>query len=96
MRDLAGFVILRAEGNAPPTMLAELPISDRERFQKERGFDYLDTATVIGRRYRYEVVSSTDDGYQSDPSNVVEFTRAILAPPPNPKNFALPNPTPLR
>jgi hypothetical protein len=95
MRDLAGFVILRAEGDARPTTLAEIPVSDRERFQKERRFDYVDSATLIGHTYRYQVVSTTDDGYRSNGSNAVKFTRVVPPPPPNPENFVLPKATPL-
>jgi hypothetical protein len=95
MRNLGGFIILRAEDDARPAMLAEIPISDRERFQKERRFDYIDTATLIGHTYRYQIVSATDDGYQGDPSNVVEFTRVVPARPPNPESFVLPKATPL-
>lgn len=95
MRNLGGFIILRTEDGARPAMLAEIPISDRERFQKERRFNYLDTATLIGHTYRYQVVSTTDDGYRGDPSNAAKLTRVVPAPPPNPENFVLPKATPL-
>jgi hypothetical protein len=93
MRDLAGFVVMRAEGDEPLKPLAELPITDRERFQQARSFEYLDAATAMAHAYRYEVISATDDGARSEPSNMVEFTRIAPPPPPNPETFALPSPT---
>ncbi len=95
MRDLAGFAVMRAQGRVPMTSVAELPITDRERFQKMDRFEWVDTATVIGSTYRYQVISMTDDGYRSDPSNEVAFTRVPPAAPPNPESFALPAPSPL-
>ncbi len=95
MRDLAGFAVMRAQGGMPMTSVAELPITDRERFQKMDRFEWVDTATVIGTTYRYQIISMTDDGYRSDPSNQVAFTRVPPAPLPNPANFALPAPSPL-
>jgi len=95
MRDLAGFAVMRGQGETPMTSVAELPITDRERFQKMDRFEWVDTATVIGSTYRYQIISMTDDGYRSDPSNEVAFTRVAPAAPPNPENFALPAPSPL-
>lgn len=95
MRDLAGFAVMRAQGGAPMTSVAELPITDRERFQKMDRFEWVDSATVIGTTYRYQIISMTDDGYRSDPSNEVAFARVAPAAPPNPENFALPAPSPL-
>ncbi len=95
MRDLAGFAVMRAQGSASMTRVAELPITDRERFQKMDRFEWVDAATVTGSTYRYQVVSTTIDGYRSDPSNEVAFTRVAPPSPPNPENFALPRPSPL-
>jgi predicted small lipoprotein YifL len=97
MRDLAGFIVLRAQGNQAMNPLVELPITDRERFHKEPRLDWVDTTTEIGSSYRYAVMSETSDGYKSVPSNTVEFSR--LAPPPaNPAHSAVPaapQPSPL-
>jgi len=95
MRDLAGFVVMRAQGETAMTPVAELPISDRERFQKIKGLEWVDTAAAMGSTYRYQVVSMTSDGYRSDPSNQVTFMRIAPPPPANPENFALPAPSPL-
>jgi hypothetical protein len=90
MRDLGSFVILRGTAAGSMTPLVELPVTDRERFSVERDFSYIDGATAMNGRYRYEVLSKTVDGYVSEPSNEVEFTRVKPAPAPNPDDFHLP------
>jgi len=95
LKDLAGFRLLRSEGNGPLTDLAELPVTDQERFQKIRRFAYIDTTAQMGKRYRYMMIAETSDGYQSDPSNVVQQTRTKPPPPLTPENFKLPMPAPL-
>jgi len=95
LRNLEAFVILRGEGDRPFEPLVELPLSDRERFSQQRRFSYLDGETQLGRRYRYEIVSRTFDGYVSAPSNEVDFTRVRPGRSPELENFTLPTPTPL-
>jgi hypothetical protein len=95
MRDLGGFVIVRAEAAGPYSPLIELPVTDRERFAVQHQFSYIDNETVVGRRYRYQIISKTTDGYISNPSNEATFTRLRPAQPPNPDTFKLPTPTPL-
>ena len=96
MRDLGGFVIMRAEGDtAQMQPLVEVPVTDRERFQVQMVFTYDDLETQLGAHYRYAIIAETTDGYRSDPSNVVELTRKKPPPPPNPSNFHLPTPIPL-
>ena len=91
MRDLGGFVILRASSaNGQMEPLAELPVTDRERFAIEHEFSYIDNETVVGQVYRYAIVSRTLDGYVSEASNTVDFTRVRPPPPPNPDTFKLP------
>src|SRR2546427_11004151 len=75
IRDLEGFVILRADGDGPMEPLVELPVNDQERFAPQSGFSYVDGEAVLGRRYVYEIVSRTTDGYASVASNPVNFTR---------------------
>lgn len=94
MRDLSAFVIKRADGDGPLTALVNIPVTDQERFQVEDEFDYLDGETTIGNRYRYTVTAKAA-GYNSDPSNEVEFTRIKPPASPNPANFKLPTPSPL-
>jgi hypothetical protein len=72
-------------------VLTELPVLDQERFQVAHRFSYLDKATVLGRRYRYELISVTGDGYKSEPSNEIAVERT-KPPPPNPESFVLPTP----
>jgi hypothetical protein len=96
MRNLGGFVIMRAEGNtAQMQPLVEIPVTDLERFQVQMVFTYDDLETQIGAHYRYAIISETNDGYRSDPSNVAELTRKKPPPPPNPNNFQIPTPNPL-
>ena len=95
MRDLGGFVIVRAEATGPLTPLIELPVTDRERFAIQHQFSYIDNETVMGRRYRYRIIAKTTDGYISKASNEAVFTRVRPPPPPNPDTFKLPTPTPL-
>jgi hypothetical protein len=95
MRDLSGFVLMRAEGDGPMTALVKIPVTDQERFQVEDEFSYLDHETRMGDRYRYAVIAETSDGYHGEPSNEVEFTR--IKPPlaPNPETYKLPAPAAL-
>jgi hypothetical protein len=95
MRDLGKFEILRAVGGGESTLLADIPVTDLQRFRQQRHFTYLDTDTKIGQRYRYQIISVTTDGYESQPSNQAETVRAVPTPTPNPENFVLPTPVPL-
>jgi hypothetical protein len=95
MRDLGGFVIMRAEGDGPMTALVNIPVTDQERFQIEDQFTYLDTETKMGARYRYTIIAETLDGYRGEPSNEVEMTRANPPLAPNPDTYQLPSPSPL-
>jgi hypothetical protein len=95
LKDLAGFRLLRSEGDGSLADLAELPVTDQERFQKVHRFAYIDASAQMGHSYRYVMITETADGYQSDPSNVAQQTRTTPAPPLTPENFKLPVPTPL-
>jgi hypothetical protein len=94
LRDLAGFRLMRAEGEGPFSEITDLPVTDQERFRKAHRFAYIDTTAALGHSYRYVIVAETSDGYQSDPSNVTKITPAPTQPP-NPENFTLPAPTPI-
>lgn len=93
LNDLAGFRLMRAAGPAPFNKLAELPVTDQERFHKAHRFTYVDHTAQLGQTYLYTIVSQTSDGYESDPSNLARITRISPLPPPNPANFALPTPS---
>lgn len=94
MSDLAGFIVMRAEGDGSFQKVLEEPITDRERFQKILRLDWLDTSAEMNDTYRYEVISVTDSGYRSVPSNVVEITRVTPKAPAALPSFAVPTPTP--
>src|SRR5260370_30104250 len=68
MRDLSGFVILRAEGNAQMEPLLEIPVTDQERLQIQREFTDLDAETTMGHGYRYTVTAEAAHGYPRSPS----------------------------
>jgi hypothetical protein len=93
MRDLSDFVLMRAAGNEPMTGLVKIPVTDQERFQVEEEFSYLDGETRMSDRYRYAVIAETSDGYHSEPSNEVEFTRIKPPSAPNPDTYQLPAPS---
>lgn len=93
LRDLAGFRLMRAEGAGAFSEVAELPVTDQERFQKVRHFSYVDRSAQMGQKYLYIIIAETSDGYESDPSNVVRIKRTQPKPPPNPANFVIPTPT---
>jgi hypothetical protein len=95
LKDLAGFRVLRSEGDGSLINIADLPITDQERFQKVRRFAYIDTTAEMNHTYRYTMIAETTDGYQSDPSNVVRQTRTPPKAPLTPENFKLPVPAPL-
>jgi len=76
--DLAGFVVSRAVGDTPGfpiQTVADLEVTDRNRFRQIKRFRYLDADTIVGVSYRYQVVSYTLDGYLSAASNIVAVQR---------------------
>lgn len=78
LADLGGFVILRAvqddQGKGGDFIrLATLPVTDRERFRKNKKFSYTDEQLTVGTLYRYRVLAVTLDGYQGGASNTVEL-----------------------
>ncbi|HYA35711.1 MAG TPA: hypothetical protein VEF03_08820 [Candidatus Binataceae bacterium] len=95
LRDLGSFEIDRAEGSGAPRVIAKIPVTDQERFQQQRSFDYLDANTQIGHSYRYTVIAETFDGYRSPPSNEAQAFRSAQPAPANPETYTLPTPTPL-
>ena len=73
MSDLGGFWLQRANGpGAPFEALATVDVTDRERFQRTKQFQYVDKAVEPDRTYLYRVVSFTLDRYVSAPSNIVD------------------------
>lgn len=69
LSDLGDFIIMRSANFGPMTQLAEIRVTDQERFRVQSKFEFLDTHVEPDRFYRYQVVSRTLDDYQSLPSN---------------------------
>jgi hypothetical protein len=95
LSDLAKFIVTRSEAGAPYQKIHEVPVTDQDRFQKQRLFQYLDKSTIVGRSYSYRVISETSDGYDSAASNEATIIRTVPPPPPNPETYVLPTPKPL-
>jgi hypothetical protein len=95
MKDLASFTLSRSEGDAPYIKIADIPVTDQDRFQVQRTFTYVDHDTEVGKTYHYQLTTSTSDGYVSKPSNTASVTRSNPPPPPNPDTYQLPTPTPI-
>ncbi len=60
------------------------------------GLEGAPSELVGGKTYNYQVTSNTTDGYVSEPSNDVTVVRKGASAPPNPENFVVPTPVPLR
>jgi hypothetical protein len=84
MADLGAFRVERRTESTPFASLATIEVTDRERIQQERRFRWLDVDTTVGEIYEYRVISSTTDGYVSQPSNVVTIVRSLPTPAPRP------------
>jgi len=82
MPDLGSFQVERSDADAGFAPVATIEVTDRERFQQERRYRWVDADTVIGQGYAYRVISSTTDGYRSRPSNIVVIERALPTPGP--------------
>ncbi len=96
MRDLGGFTISRAQEGKPLEKIGDIQVHDEGRFQVQHTFTFIDGATIAGKTYHYQVTSNTTDGYVSQPSNDVTIVRKGPSAPPNPENFVVPTPVPLR
>jgi hypothetical protein len=95
MRNLGYFEVTRADEQGGFRQIGEVPVTDQERFQQQQSFSFTDSDTVTGQTYSYRVISYTQDGYKSEPSNEATIQRTVPKPPPNPETFVLPTPTPL-
>ena len=95
MRDLSAFVVLRGERGSKLSEVAQIPVTDRERFQVQHRFVFVDAGTILGQAYRYDVVALTSDGYRSVSSNAVVVSRTEPTPTPSLEKFAMPTSTPL-
>jgi hypothetical protein len=80
MFNLAGFRLERAQNGTDFALIAELPVTDRDRFRQIRRFRYLDRDVVENVEYRYRLFSFTLDRYVSAPSNVAQIVRVAPTP----------------
>ena len=78
MLDLGGFLVERAtDGALTYQRIAELTVTDRDRFRQIKRFKHVDRDVTLGVAYRYRVVSFTVDRYFSAPSNAVTIERTV-------------------
>ena len=96
MKDLGSFSISRAEEGKPAEKIGDIQVHDEGRFQVQNNFEFIDGSTILGKTYHYQVISSTTDGYVSEPSNDVSIVRRNASAPPNPDTFVVPTPVPLK
>jgi hypothetical protein len=98
MKDLGGFTVSRNEEGMKSQKIGDIQVTDQGRFQVQRTFEFVDGDAVLGKTYHYQVTSSTTDGYVSEPSNDATIVRKKPSsnPPPNPDNFVVPTPVPLK
>jgi predicted small lipoprotein YifL len=90
MTDLGGFIVERATRDALTYQrIAELAVTDRDRFRQIKRFKHVDHDVIPGVAYRYRVVSFTLDRYFSPPSNAVTIERTVKN---EDRNASLPTP----
>jgi len=76
MQDLGGFWVQRSDSpGASFETINTIDVTDLQRFQQTKHFDYVDSAAAADRTYEYRVVSFTVDRYVSAPSNIVAARR---------------------
>ena len=96
MKDLGGFTVSRAEEGMKSEKIGDIEVTDQGRFQVQHTFEFIDGNTIMGKTYHYQVISNTTDGYVSEPSNEATILRKKPSAAPNPENFVVPTPVPLR
>ncbi|MGH7819820.1 MAG: hypothetical protein ACREQ9_08610 [Candidatus Binatia bacterium] len=74
MDDLGGFKVFRGTPGELSEEIAEIAVTDRDRFRPEKQYEYLDKRVSPGATYYYRIVSFTTDEYYSAPSNQVKVT----------------------
>lgn len=75
MDDLGGFFVFRGSLGQEAELIADIPVTDRDRFRPEKKFEYLDKQAAPGTSYYYRVISYTTDKYYSAPSNQVTIAQ---------------------
>lgn len=72
--DLGGFLVFRGRTGELAQEIGQVPVEDRERFRREKKFEYLDETVAAGESYYYRIVAHTTDEYYSEASNQVSVT----------------------
>jgi len=76
MDDLGGFLVFRGLPGEDAKEIANVPVTDRDRFRPEKSFNYVDKEASKSGTYYYRVISYTTDAYYSLPSNQVTIAIA--------------------
>jgi len=71
MDDLGGFKVFRGLPGEQAEEIADLPVTDRDRFRPEKKFEYVDKHVAKGATVYYRVITYTTDKYYSAPSNQI-------------------------
>jgi hypothetical protein len=71
MDDLGGFLVFRGLPGEEAKEIANIPVTDRDRFRPEKTFGYVDKEAGPSATVYYRVISYTTDSYYSLPSNQV-------------------------
>lgn len=82
LKDLASFVIFRKElaqscldCPVPYRQLTTVSVEDRDKFNKQRQYRFVDANVQAKTVYRYRVASQLTDGTLGEPSNEIEIVR---------------------
>jgi hypothetical protein len=76
--DLAEFVVLRAcQPEASFNEIAQVAVTDQQRFRKAGTFSVLDTGAPLGVPCRYQVIARTFDDYASPPAESADVVRTV-------------------
>lgn len=75
MNDLDYFLVERApEAGGPFAELTQVPVTDRDRFRKQRRITWTDASAAAGVHYYYRVTAVTLDDYESRPAGPIGLT----------------------
>lgn len=82
MNDLDYFAVERApDAGGPFAEVTQVPVTDRDRFRKQRRITWTDASAEAGARYYYRVTAVTLDDYESKPAGPIGITFDPNAPP---------------
>jgi len=83
--DLGSFELWRScEPDPGFVQIADVPVLDRDRFQKQRSFTLTDFDVRVGQVCVYRVVAVTLDDYRSPPADSAPIRREMPPPEPSP------------